>query len=286
MTIGGYIRQLQMIYTNIDELIKANPSIKTDPCKIRLINWRMGFGAAMTILLNNAAYLENINSSIVIEPLWNSNSKNFRYHDASLENSFYEYFTEKNPKDAEGLKTYTVQSTPHRWAKTPARPKGWAQDPEHIDYFKRTYKLNADIKDQVSSFLQKFDRPIYGVHFRSNKQKKIHYPELKCDVAQVCQRLSNKHKGSYFFVATDTKPYLQTAKSIFRDKLLYHRGILRVTSDKYDSMPAINAPCSLRFGYEILKDAYTLAQCDILYYSKSNVHFLTRLLGDNKNIQY
>jgi hypothetical protein len=274
-----------IVYENILQLIEDNPNIQDDPCKIRLINWPFGFGSALTIFLNNTVYLKELNNDIMTEPIWNRNSKNFKYHDPSLSNSFYEYFTDRHHDrfQINNIKTYTAKSTPHKWMKT-----RWSWEDKHIQYFRDNYDLSEDIKEQVYEFLDEYQRPIYGIHLRSNIQKKKHFADRVCDVRETCCTLLEKHKNEecLFFIATDTNSYLDIAKSVFKNKAIYYKNFFRILDDRSDSVSSIKERPSLRFGYEILKDAYTLSLCDVFYYSPSNVHFLVRLFSDVKTIDY
>jgi hypothetical protein len=81
-----------VIYNNIPEFLENIDIGDKDNCIIYLLNWGCGMGSALSVFAQNSYYLLSINPKLHVLPDFCVNGGSFKYHEESLNNSFFKYF--------------------------------------------------------------------------------------------------------------------------------------------------------------------------------------------------
>ena len=276
------------IYDNIMNLIETEQNIKNDSNNlIFFINWPYGFGSAISVYIENALYVKNINSSVICLPYFNTNSSNFKYHDEKYNNSFFQYFKWLKDIDLSGYKVYFVRTThftdnfisfilPILSDKT---------NKLYIDFFCENFEIHKTITDSVYKYFKKIkelNQKIIGIHIRSIAQKREHDNSyLIINLDKRLENIKNEvDKNSIIFIATDVNLYIDKARKIFGKEIYYLPDINRIDSEN-DSICLLSKYTGLKLGNDILQDCLALGLCDISYVSNSNIPFMTTLLNKN-----
>jgi hypothetical protein len=284
------------MYPNITELIANNPTLKTaDKCIIYLQNFPFGLGSLLTVFLQNSVYLKTINPNLIVLPCICRNTKQSKYHDTSLHNTFFKYF--QYTKQISNMEEYTVYFSESTLLKRPFitvgfPPIDYSPNNTFIHDFRDnfTLRIGHDVRDKMQKIkLNKPNTCVIGIHIRSIAQKIEHNPEyIKVSMSDRLRILRDKIVSEYpshsIFIATDVEPYIQYARDVFGDVMILD-DISRIHNDG-DSIPQLNE-VGFKLGSDILRDCLALSLCDIIYISNSNIPFIINCLNPNiKMIEY
>lgn len=161
------------------------------------------------------------------------------------------------------------------------------------EMFKKYIKFNeTGVKEILNPANELLSRgKCLGVHVRGtdfNKNFNGHPKAISVEkyISQI-EEIFSTHSYQYIFLATDE---VQTVKKIsekFGEKLLYY-DVLR--SENGDSIHYGNSfkreNHKYYLGMEILKDVYTLGQCDGLVAGVSNVSIIARVIKQSTGLKY
>jgi hypothetical protein len=281
------------IHDSIDQLLSKYPNIRTDDhIVIYLINWGCGFGSALTVFIQNMYYLKQLNEKLVILPHFSNNTANFKYHDNTLNNSFFIYFKKNIHVDLNGCQIYFCKSSV-------LYNFGFFQDcipslnnplnKKYITSFAQDYKLhiNTTAVDQIIKKIRTHNRPLIGIHMRSYAQKLVHHTEyvkiqIEDRILALKKKLDKKYHKYNVFISTDVIKYIKLAKKHFK-KVYYLKFINRIDSED-DSIPLLNQYTGFKLGSDILCECYGLTQCDQIYLSLSNIQYIINIIDVNAQI--
>jgi len=282
------------VYPNVYELVNANPTVKTDKkIIVFLTNWMYGFGSALTIYMQNALFLKDLNPNIIALPHYSNNTKNFKYHDERLNNSFFLYYqyNHEDP-DIRGSKIYFASSillqTPFVSGQFPI-----LDDPTNtrfIDYFQSQFRLRPNdhgVKEYMD-FIRKEKQELIGIHIRSIAQKQNECPgylqvTFQQRLEDLKRTIDRNHPNAVLFVASDVELYIEKAKKLFgNEKPIHYLDYITRIENEGDSIPQLEAYKGYKLGSDILDDCLALSMCDKIYISNSNIPFIITLL--NKSV--
>lgn len=154
------------------------------------------------------------------------------------------------------------------------------------DLYKKYIHLNDKTKkyidDQINEILD--DESILAVHVRGtdfNLGTKNHpiaiMPE---ECLETVKQVYSEGIYKKIFLATDDENALELFKGEFKDKLLYYKDAFRTESHVGAHATLNNRPFHhYKLGLEILRDIYTLANCDSLVCGLSQVSFAARYVN-------
>jgi hypothetical protein len=138
------------------------------------------------------------------------------------------------------------------------------------------HKLNEFCETQFLS------RPILGVHYRG--MEKTHgeakdwvisrnAADLKAFYLKEMKRYLQKHRSARIFVATDSQNFLDEARSLFGEAILFRKAARLEKSEEVVGLhfsPTAKSHGPI-LGEEVLLDALTLSRTDFLIHGVSNV---------------
>lgn len=281
------------VHVDVMQLLQQNPDLHTDTMSIVFLkNNPCGFGSTMIMILLNAYYLASINPKLICLPLFCQNTDHFKYHDTTLNNSFFLYF--KYTHDLEDISKYKlyfvdVPSVPGENIVHKIPPMLYSPNDALINYFRRNFSLRigSDVIQYINDI--KSSRPLVGIHMRSLGQKRAHHPEY-CSVS-MSQRIKalndtiQQNTPEYqIYIATDVHQYIDAAKQVF-GPVHYLSDISRIHNEG-DSIPQLKE-VGFKLGSDILRECLALSLCDVIYVSSSNIPFLISMLNPAcKMIEY
>jgi hypothetical protein len=281
-------------YDSVEKLVIANPAIRgSHNSVVFLINWGYGFGSALTVFIQNSYFLHLINPAIKVLPLFCKNTDHFKYHDVSLNNTFFRYFESKMIANDIDMNTQTiyfahsvpVDSLPFFSAELPPihhQPNG-----AYIIHFYERFRLRIGqhINDYINTIRQP-NIPLIGIHIRSIAQKQAHLQsymvkDIQARLQEVKSTLDTQHGSYNVFIATDVSLYIDYAKAIFGE-IHFIDSVSRIDNEG-DSVPQLNE-VGFKLGSDILYDCLALSLCDTTYVSKSNIPFIISVLNPSANL--
>lgn len=281
-------------YESVEKLVIANPAIRgSHNSVVFLINWGYGFGSALTVFIQNSYFLHLINPTIKVIPLFCKNTDHFKYHDTSLNNTFFRYFESRLITDDIEMKTQTtyfahsvpVDSLPFFSAELP--PVRHQPNDAYIEHFYQRFRLRIGqhIADYVNT-IRRPNIPLVGIHIRSIAQKHAHLPsymvkDINTRLREVKTELDVHHALYDVFIATDVSLYIDYAKTIFGE-IHFIDSVSRINNEG-DSVPQLHE-VGFKLGSDILYDCLALSLCDTTYVSKSNIPFIISVLNPSVNI--
>lgn len=294
------------VYSNIYELLDNNPNLqKQETAIIYLINWPYGFGSALIIYIQNAIFLKRLNKNLIVIPHYSNNTRNFKYHDETLNNSFFKYFKSNNVLNVDMNNT---NNTNIYFAKTVVlanEGKMSFQIPiqsneinkRFVEYFLDNY--TPIVNNKVKEFMDKIreankSKPIIGIHIRSIAQKRMECEgylqvEFENRLLDVKRKIENNTPNAIIFIATDVELYITKMRELFgkggeKDNVYYLDYIKRIYNEG-DSIPQLDKYKGYTLGSEIMDDCYALSLCDKIYISNSNIPFLVTLMNDTVKME-
>ena len=277
------------VYESVYHLLDNQPQLRSEKAVIFLINWPYGFGSALTIHIQNAVMLNNINKNLIVLPHYSNNTRNFKYHDETQNNSFFKYFKYNHLVDMNNniyfAKAVVLSNVPLIKYNMPV-----LSDPinrEHMTYFLSKYTpiLNEKVRTYIDSIIQ-VNKPLIGIHIRSIAQKHMEneiylQTNLENRLQNLKRKIENKHPGAIIFVATDVYLYIDKMKNLFGT--VHYLNYIKRIYNEGDSMPQLDKYKGYILGRDIMDDCYALSLCDKLYISNSNIPFLITVM--NKRVQ-
>lgn len=160
---------------------------------------------------------------------------------------------------------------------------------DYIDLLAGIYakyiSLNSELENEMNKDIQSIlgDKRIMGCHARGSDGNWKLYghplpisPEEYLDAAYRC---FEQEKYDQVFLATEDPLLLQKFIDKFGDSLIYYKDSLR--SEDGPIALAANSKEDMyhyRMGYEVIRDAYTLARCDSLIGGTYNVPLAARII--------
>jgi hypothetical protein len=273
---------------SVQDLFRQNPTLRHErDAVIYLVNWPCGFGSAIQIHLSNAQYIHSINPDIIVIPLFNKNSDHFKYHDETLNNSFFSYFN-RPPIDVAGKRFFWAHATPilDRQEYKFRLPIGCPFNEGLRREFVWTPRLNLHEKArEFVSGIRTDGRPLVGVHVRAFAQKQQEYARyaasstVKQRLDALKTRLDQTYSDGYdVFVATDVDYYIEGVKTVFGG-VHWNPDIARVAYGHTDSIPTLAINPGIKLGDDILLDCLVLGMCDAVFVGPSNIPLLVWLLN-------
>lgn len=286
------------VYSCVYELLERHPNLQHETAIIYLINWSYGFGSALTIYIQNAIFLKRLNKNLIALPHYSNNTRNFKYHDEKLNNSFFKYFKCKNKMDIDVTtaniyfaKTVVLADEGKMSFQIPM--KSSEINRRFIDYFLNHYTpiVNNNVKEHMDKIREANEsKPVIGIHVRSIAQKM-----LECDgylqidfenrLRDVKQKIENNHPNAVIFVATDVELYVTRMKELFGKGTVHYLDYIKRIYNEGDSMPQLDKYKGYELGREIMDDCYALSLCDKIYVSNSNIPFLITLMNETVKME-
>lgn len=152
---------------------------------------------------------------------------------------------------------------------------------------KKYLRLQPYVEDQINKdFNEIFPKntKVVGVHARGTDSK-INYAGHPKSITtdeyiKEAKHILAKSKASYIFLATDDNEILMSFKKEFKESLLYYKDVIRSDGTKmncFDSSSRENH--RFRLGFEILRDVYSLAQCNSFVCSMSYVSMMVQIVN-------
>lgn len=177
-----------------------------------------------------------------------------------------------------GSSLYTVsEDTIAQWANT----------------YKKYIKLNDEVNEHIHSDLLGVlcDKQTIGVHFRGtdfNVGFKNH-PKVGSitDYIDKVKKFMKSHRYDQMFLATDDINALKIFENEFGNHMVYYKDTFR--SDGRRGLQTLKDTRDLhkfKLGYEVLRDVYTLAQCNSLIAGPSYVSFAARYIKRSMDSNY
>lgn len=279
------------VHESIYDLLNSNPHIQKEPAIVYLINWPYGFVSALTVFIQNAIFLNKINSNIIVLPHYSNNTRHFKYHDERLINSFFKYFKYNNNVDMSCKKYFAkavvIGDYPLMSYHIPVMSN--AINKESVTFFSKNYTpiLNDDVKKYMNSIKQK-GNDLIGIHIRSISQKLIETidylnVDLETRLTILHRKITKNHPNAVIFIATDVELYINTTIDLF-GKINYLDYIKRIYNEG-DSIPQLDKYKGLLLGSNIMDDCYALSLCDKVYVSKSNIPFMITILNEKMQME-
>ena len=217
------------IYNNIETLLVNNKNLYSEEAIIFLINFDNGFGSNLTVSVQNSLYLKNINTNLHVLCHFSINGNNFKYHDISLNNSFFLYFTYLY-NIPEKTKYYFVKLNVlnnYEFIK-PQSINGLNVDnieinKKYSDYFKKNFKVkNSDkIINYINTIKETTNIPLIGIHIRSFAQILCQTNDINNTIEKRILKLKNELDSKYdkynIFITTDVSEYIIICKTIYNN---------------------------------------------------------------------
>ena len=298
------------VYENIGLLLQQNPDLYTKESIVFCVNGNSGFGSQLTVLVQNALYLQSINQSIHCLGCFCINNENFKYHDEKNDNSFFMYFKYLKQLEDENIKHYFVRAeliNNYPFIE-PQSKEGLNVDCIEINktfscFFKSNFqlKIGDHIINKLTYIKDITKKPLIGIHIRSILQIIAHSYGRNVDIKQKLQTIKNqldiKYNNNYnIFFVTDVSDYFNIVKSVFENsniKIFYNGFVSRIKNDigeKHtggggynDSIINLGEHTGFKLGSDIIYDCLSLIHCDFYFVSVTNIAFITSFFSFNNN---
>lgn len=154
-------------------------------------------------------------------------------------------------------------------------------------YFHLNKKTQSYIDSGIQSIMQEGDK-IIGVHVRGTdfKNQFNNHPEFCGFIPFVDAAKQMMKEGDYnkIFLATEDNEVIDLFNEEFDDKVIYYQDCIRGRGKT--SVVLDKRGYGYGMGLEVLRDVYTLAQCDSFLYGLSQVAFAVRYIKESRNEQF
>lgn len=251
----------------------------------------MGFAAALYLSLIDINFSERFGLTPVVE--WGNTAT---YYDSGMDeitqNVFEYYFepvSEIDYKEINECRTI-IENGARNGFFFMKHVNGYATEQDEIRnlgyIFKKYIHLNERVMKYINDNLCKMlgTEKVLAVHVRGtdynvgfeNHPKVVTANEYLVKVKDLYMR------GNYYnvFLATDDLNVLTLFKHEFKDKLLYYTDVFRTDNNVGPHNTPNNRPLHYyKLGLEVLRDIYTLANCDSLVCGLSGVSFAARYVN-------
>lgn len=290
----SYPNKSCVVYENIFSLIENNPIVTYgDKIIIYFVNSSYGFGSVLTVFLQNAYYLEQVNKNLIMLPYFCKNSENFKYHEESYCNSFFLYFKYKKQDVITSMKDYSVfyvqsmclGNLPFVVTKYPIKDEHTLNLLGHfIDNFE--IRIGENIREYIKSIKTSSPtKPLIGIHIRSINQKLCHdtdYLKINIDdrLRMVKQKLDQEYNNNYtLFIASDVELYIKKCLELFGETNVKYLNTINRIFNEGDSIPQLERYKGFKLGSDILYECTALSLCDKVYVSNSNIPLMIYMLN-------
>jgi hypothetical protein len=237
-------------------------------------------------------FKDKVNTNVICLPHFSNNNTNFKYHNDKYNNSFFLYFKKKidiiNLQDYKlfFVKANVIDNYPFFNVVFPVMTD--ITNKNYINLFSNNFELikNNNIEQQIIEIKNK--KPFIGIHIRSLAQKKAHHPEYliistKDRLLNVKQKCDNEYGDYCVFIASDTNPNIELAKSIFKD-VYYFENITRIDTDEDIIGTLSDKENYYKLGMDILSECFALSICDKIFVSSSNIIYITSIINPNNYV--
>ncbi len=250
-----------------------------------------GFAAAMYWTLKEIIFSDFLNMTPVVE--WGNTAT---YYDAGMDqitmNTFEYYFdpvSRINFKDVKYCRNVIEGNIGHGYFCT-KRLNGYDMQQDEVEELGNVYKKHIHLNNKTSKYIESQIEYMLGnkktlaVHVRGtdfNQGYKDH-PTVVPPMEYLIKTRDLYSNGEYdrVFLATDDANVLELFIQEFKDKLLYYTDVMRATGCTIPVAIFNNRPFHYyRLGLEVLRDIYTLANCESLICSRSGVAFAARYIN-------
>lgn len=251
----------------------------------------MGFAAALYLSLIDLNFSDYFGMVPVVE--WGNTAT---YYDSSMDNvtkNVFEYYfnpvSSINYKEVKDCRTIIEKSSRNGFFFM-KHINGYDTEQDEIDklgkVFKKYVHLNKTTRDYIEKNLKNIlnNSKVLGVHVRGtdynvgfeNHPKKI-APE---EYLHKAKELYMSGEYDKVFLATEDVNALELFKKEFNSKLLYYTDVFRTgNSVGPHNTPSGRSAHYYKLGLEVLRDMYTLANCDSLICGLSGVSFAARYIN-------
>ncbi len=158
---------------------------------------------------------------------------------------------------------------------------------ERLGYlYKKYIHLNKASEEYIDNEISELlcNKKTLGLHIRGTDYKlhlKNHPNYISCnEYISLAKKIVVENNFEQIFLATDDLEILNTFQREFEGKLVYYKDTFRTTGKEgthntHDSRPLHY----YKLGLEVLRDVYTLANCDSLVCGLSQVSFAARYVS-------
>jgi hypothetical protein len=244
--------------------------------------------------------LKRLNKNLIVIPHYSNNTRNFKYHDETLNNSFFKYFksnqvlTIDNTTNIYFAKTVVLADEGKVSFQIPIKSN--EINKRFVEYFLDSY--TPIVNNKVKEFMDKIreGKPIIGIHIRSIAQKRMECDdylqvEFEKRLQDVKRKIENNYPNANIFIATDVELYITKMKEFFgkekreEKRDVYYLDYIKRIYNEGDSIPQLDKYKGYTLGSEIMDDCYALSLCDKIYISNSNIPFLVTLMNDTVKME-
>jgi hypothetical protein len=250
-----------------------------------------GFCAIFNRALNGLYFCERFNFIPVIKG-WDS----CPYYDGIVngtDNVFEYYFKRTSDINAGEVKenyfyvTATNKNMDIAWYDNNLTE--WYEPPEMYissmgEVFKKYISLNISTEKQLKNDMERVlkNRTTLGVHYRGTDavhNANGHPVSLTYDDYKIyIDEIMTKYNYEQIFLATDDSDFISKIAADYPG-MVFYEDVVRSTGNTgvhYTENARMNH--KYRLGYEVIRDAYTLAECGGLIYGGSQVPILARII--------
>lgn len=259
----------------------------------------MGFFANMHHLLYRLKFAELINA--VPRVRWGEGVPYYDHGMDSVTKNAFEYYFEPISDAAKyplkSFKNIIDSRAKHISMFQNMAKKSYKINDENLRLLSSAYKkhihLNDDTKKYIESGISKTlgvcrqsdpSVKILGAHLRGtdfNKRLKNH-PSIVMPEEYLCKvgKIIKGGKYDKIFIATEDNSIIDMFVSEFGDRVLYYKDVFRTSGSTSPHMtPNKRELNNYKLGLEVLRDVYTLANCDGFISGLSHVAFAVRYIN-------
>lgn len=251
----------------------------------------MGICAALRATCKLLNFADSLKLFPVVE--WGNSS---RYYDSDMDsittNVFEYYFEPVSKIDYREAKhgRIVIDAAPGNGSFLIGSPSSYDVSQKEINVigniYKRYIRLNRTTKEYIDEYLDKIlnSGTILAVHARGtdyNLGMKNH-PKIVNPEEYLIRAKEVYVRGKYdkIFLATDDENILELFREQFKEKLLYYEDVFRSKNHIGAHVMQSDRPLHhYKLGLEVLRDVYTLANCDALLCGLSQVSFAARYVN-------
>ena len=251
----------------------------------------MGFAAGLYLTLIEINFADTFGMTPVVE--WGNTATYYEADMDRLTKNVFEYYfkpvSSVDYKEINDCRT-VIEKKSRNGFFFMKHNNGYATEQDEVEklgyLFKKYICLNAETKRYIEMNLKKIicSDTVLAVHVRGtdfNVGFKDHPRVIAAEeYLAKTKELYDSHKYTRIFLATDDINALELFKNEFKDELLYYADTFR----SENSVGPHNTPSNrsmhyYKLGLEVLRDIFTLANCDSLICGLSGVAFAARYVN-------
>ena len=251
----------------------------------------MGFAAALYLSLIDLNFADYFGLTPVVE--WGNTATYYDLGMDKITRNVFEYYFESiseiNYKEIRECRTIIENGAKNGFFFL-KHVNGYATEQDEIrrlGYILKKYiHLNKSAKEYIDDNLKKIlgNKKVLAVHARGTDYNLgfANHPKVVTanEYLMKAKDLYIKCKYDEVFLATDDENILTLFKQEFKDKLLYYTDVFRTGNNVGPHGTPNDRPLHYyKLGLEVLRDIYTLANCDSLVCSLSGVSFAARYVN-------